>query len=237
MNYFVLDSYEELSLRGAGLVMDQLKGNHRLLLGAATGGTPSGLYSRLAEFARETPSLFSALRVFKLDEWMGLPMDDPGTCESYIRTKLLTPLGVGDDRYFTFNSNPPDPEGECLGVRNRLDQHGPIDVCILGLGVNGHIAFNEPGAFLFPYAHVSSLATSSQSHAMVAGHAVKPVSGLTLGMADILRSRMILLLISGSAKRDITKRLLTEQITTSLPASLLWLHPNAICLVDREAYE
>jgi galactosamine-6-phosphate isomerase len=71
---------------------------------------------------------------------------------------------------------------------------------------------------------------------MVAGSGKHPVSGLTLGMADIFQSRMILLLISGASKRDVARRLLTREITTNLPASLLWLHPNAICLIDRDAY-
>jgi galactosamine-6-phosphate isomerase len=216
--------------------MEQLKGNKGMLLGAATGSTPTGFYTCLAGFAREAPSLFSGLRVMKLDEWYGLPMDDPGTCESYLRTRLLEPLNISDDRYLTFNSDSKDPEAECLGMTTMLEQNGPIDLCILGLGMNGHIAFNEPATSLTAYPHLATLARSSQFHPMVADHGVKPTSGLTLGMVDLFQSRMILLLVSGVAKRDIVQSLLSQKLTTALPASLLWLHPNAICLMDRDAY-
>jgi galactosamine-6-phosphate isomerase len=236
MNYFVLDTYDDLSLRAADIFMEQLEVNKNLLLGAATGSTPGGLYTRLVEYGRESPFAFSALRVIKLDEWHGLPMNDPGTCESYLRTRLLQPLKIGDDRYLTFNSDTKDPGSECLAMQSMLERHGPIDFCVLGLGTNGHIAFNEPAASLTAHSHLAALARSSQSHTMVADQSIKPQYGLTLGMADIFQSRMILLLISGTAKRDITQKLLSQQITTTLPASLLWLHPNAICLMDQEAY-
>jgi galactosamine-6-phosphate isomerase len=236
MNYFVLDTYDDLSLRAADIFMEQLQVNKNLLLGAATGSTPGGLYTHLAGYARENPPAFSAMRVIKLDEWHGLPMNDPGTCESYLRTRLLQPLKIGDDRYFTFNSVAKDPESECLAMQSMLERHGPIDICVLGLGTNGHIAFNEPAASLTAHSHLAALAQSSQSHEMVAGQSIKPQYGLTLGMADIFQSRMILLLISGTAKREVVQELLLQKITTTLPASLLWLHPNAICLIDRDAY-
>jgi galactosamine-6-phosphate isomerase len=236
MNYFVLDTYDDLGFRAADIFMEQLLVKRNLLLGAATGSTPEGLYTRLAGYAAENPDAFSALRVMKLDEWLGLPMDDSGTCESYLRNRLLQPLKIGDDRYYTFNSDTGDPEAECTVIQSRLDRHGPIDFCVLGLGTNGHIAFNEPASALTAHTHVAALARSSQFHPMVAGRSIKPHYGLTLGMADIFQSRMILLLISGAAKRDIVQSLLSERITTTLPASLLWLHQNAICLIDREAY-
>jgi galactosamine-6-phosphate isomerase len=236
MNYFVLDTYDDLSLRAADIFMEQLQVNKNLLLGAATGGTPGGLYTRLAGYAGEDRSAFSALTVIKLDEWYGLPMNDPGTCESYLRTRLLEPLKIGDDRYFTFNSDAKDPESECMAMRRLLERHGPIDFCVLGLGTNGHIAFNEPAASLTAHSHLAALARSSQFHPMVADRSVKPQYGLTLGMADIFQSRIILLLISGAAKRDIVQSLLSQRITTTVPASLLWLHPNAICLIDQDAY-
>lgn len=206
-----------------------------MLLGAATGNTPLGLYGCLASYARRDLSTFSALRVMKLDEWLGLPMTDPGTCEYYLRTRLVEPLDIGADRYFCFNSETKEPGAECQGMARLLDRNGPIDVCILGLGVNGHIAFNEPGTDLIPHAHVAPLAESSQSHSMMADHPVKPRFGLTLGMVDILQSRMILLLVSGANKRDIARNLFSQKISTALPASLLWLHANAICLLDRDA--
>lgn len=237
MNYFVLENYNDLSRLAAEVVTDQLKVKKDLLLGAATGNTPTGLYAQLAEQARRSTELFSAMRIIKLDEWLGLPMDHPGSCESYIRANLTEPLRTSAGRYLSFESNPDDPQAECGLIQSTLDKHGPIDICVLGIGTNGHICFNEPASVLTPHAHVAALAPSSQTHSMVAGSGMQLNTGLTIGMIDIFNARKILLLISGASKRDVVQRLLSKEITTDLPASLLWLHPHAICLIDRAAYE
>ena len=129
----------------------------------------------------------------------------------------------------------PDEKRECVRISRWLARNGPIDVCILGLGRNGHIAMNEPAATLLPHAHVARLAPSSLKHSMLKGLARKPRYGLTLGMGDILGSRKILLLVSGRAKRAMFRRLVRPQITSRLPASLLWLHPDVTVLADKDA--
>jgi galactosamine-6-phosphate isomerase len=111
-----------------------------------------------------------------------------------------------------------------------------MDICILGLGMNGHLALNEPGESLEAHVHISKLSGSSLTHSMIGEMKIKPSYGLTLGMADILQSTFILLIISGTKKKKITADLLDGKISTSLPASFLWLHPNVVCLVDKEAY-
>jgi galactosamine-6-phosphate isomerase len=116
-----------------------------------------------------------------------------------------------------------------------MEQEGPIDVCILGIGLNGHIALNEPAPTLSPYAHVAELAEQSRKHVMLKQTRGEVQYGLTLGVADILRARKILLLVSSAAKKDVLARLLTARVTTDFPASLLWLHRDVTILCDREA--
>ena len=128
-----------------------------------------------------------------------------------------------------------NPEAECERIQQILDQKGPIDICILGIGMNGHIALNEPAPSLHTNCHVAHLSQKSLQHPMIAGDTEKPGYGLTLGMANIFQSRLIILLINGIKKREITQAFLEQKISTELPASLLWLHPNVICLIDREA--
>jgi galactosamine-6-phosphate isomerase len=152
-----------------------------------------------------------------------------------VRTKLLEPLKISDDRYFGFRTNAADAERECGRMRNWLAEHGPIDVCILGLGLNGHVAMNEPGAELAPHAHVAALARSSLQHPMLKNLKPKPRNGLTLGMRDILASRLVLLLVNGAHKQAALRRLLQPSVTTRYPASFMWLHPRAFVLCDREA--
>jgi galactosamine-6-phosphate isomerase len=189
----------------------------------------------LAQYGREDPHLFAHLRIIKLDEWGGLEPNDPATCESYLRRHLLKPLNVSADRYLAFPTNPQDPQAECKRLEALTCDAGPIDLCVLGLGLNGHLGFNEPSASLSPGPHVAKLTESSLAHPMLRDARRDVKYGLTLGMADILRSRRILLLVNGEHKRDALTRLRNPNVTTAFPASFLWLHANVTCICDAAA--
>jgi len=235
MDFIYCDDYESLSSQAASLVVSAIDAKRNLLLCAATGRSPKGLYRRLADKAGDDGSFFAELRVLKLDEWCGLSDSDPGSCEHYLRNRVLGPLGISSDRYTAFASTAPEPRDECVRIRSELAERGPIDLCVLGLGVNGHIGFNEPRSSLKPHCHVAQLSAESRGHAMVEGADQKPRFGLTLGMQDILASRRIVLLIAGEGKQQAFDGLLAEEVSTTLPASFLWLHENVDCLVDRSA--
>lgn len=235
MRIEICQSYEALSQKAKEIVTSELERHKALTLCAATGGSPTRMYELLVEEAGRRPELFARFTVLKLDEWGGIPMDHPGTCESYLRTHFVGPLQIPEARYIAFRSDPDDPDAECERIQEILDQRDPIDICVLGIGMNGHIALNEPAPSLRTHCHVARLTQKSLQHPMIAGDAEKPGYGLTLGMADIFRSRLILLLINGAKKREITQAFLEQKISTELPASLLWLHPNVICLIDEEA--
>jgi galactosamine-6-phosphate isomerase len=235
MKIDICDTYKDLSQKAKDIIVQEIKLNETLLLCAATGGSPTGTYDLLAIEYQENPGLFSKSRVFKLDEWGGIPMDSLGTCECYLQDHLIQPLKISESRYIGFNSNPEDPSKECDQIQERLNQQGPIDICILGLGMNGHLALNEPDLFLQPYCHVAKLSDTSLQHQMAAEMPVKPTYGLTLGMADILSSKMIIILINGTQKRAIVNKFLSQKITNSVPASFLWLHPNVVCLIEKDA--
>ena len=127
------------------------------------------------------------------------------------------------------------PTPKCARIADWLDQNGPIDISVLGLGINGHLGFTEPAEYLQPFAHVAQLSQASLAHAMLAKSNVRPTYGLTLGMADLIQSRRILLLVSGPTKRDPLQRLLSGRISTEFPASMLQLHPNVLLICDRAA--
>ncbi|MDX1907494.1 MAG: galactosamine-6-phosphate isomerase [Bacteroidia bacterium] len=203
-----------------------------LLLCVATGHSPLETYRLLGEAYQANPSRFGRMRIIKLDEWGGVPMEDPQTCESFVQRYLLHPLHITPDRYITFESDPEDPAAECARVQALLDQAGPVDLCILGLGRNGHIGFNEPADTLQPHCHVAHLSEASMQHAMAAHMDRKPRYGLCLGMADILRAQEILLLVTGSGKEVPYQFLRTGRLSTQVPASFLWLHLGASALID-----
>jgi len=229
------NDYQAMSRLACELIVEELRRQPDLLLCAASGSTPLGCYERLAEQRQAEPQLFDHLRLLKLDEWGGLPMDDPATCEAYLRHYLIEPLGITDNRYLTFQSNPPDPQAECQRIRALLAEHSPIGLCLLGLGMNGHLGLNEPADSLSAVAHIVELSESSKQHSMLDKATKPPAYGMTLGMAEILAARKIVLLVSGSNKRRQLSRLRSPQISTAFPASLLWLHNDVTCLFDEEA--
>jgi galactosamine-6-phosphate isomerase len=226
----------ELSAYAAGLITDQIKTKPDLLLCAASGGSTLGIYRNLAELYKNNPGEFKKIRVVKLDEWGGIPMQNDQSCETFLQKNLVQPLAIPASCYISFNSNPPDKQAECDRISNYLESSGPIDTCILGLGLNGHIAFNEPGEHLIADCHITNLSNDSMRHPMALQMGVVPAYGLTIGMKDILQSTKIILVITGKGKAEVFKNLLAGKISTHLPASFLWLHPDTECLVDSECF-
>jgi galactosamine-6-phosphate isomerase len=227
--------YAAMSARAADFIVAELKQRPGLLLCASAGGTPTGPYEQLAFRYRRQPHVFKKMRVVQIDEWVGPAPSHPATCRYDLQTKLLDPLRIKGSRFRGYKSDAADPHREPKSMSRWLGKNGPIDICILGLGLNGHIAMNEPADELVPNAHVSKLTDQSKKHSMLATLKSKPRYGLTLGMADILSSRKILLLVSGPTKTAIFKRTMQPHVTTHLPASFLHLHPDVTVFCDRAA--
>jgi galactosamine-6-phosphate isomerase len=227
----ILADHEAVSRHAAEWLIDHLHRNPSALICLAAGSTPTRTYELLAQAGAKEPTLFKHCRILKLDEWGGLPPGNPATCDFQLRTTLVSPLNL-TERYVTFESDPPDPDAEAERIAKWLDQNGPIDISVLGLGINGHLGFTEPAEYLQPFAHVAQLSQESLAHAMLTKTSVRPTYGLTLGMADLIQSRHILLLVTGPTKREPLQRLLSGRITTEFPASMLQLHPDVQLLCD-----
>ena len=227
--------HETLSRAAADAILDLIRRQPDALLILATGQSPARTYEILAAHGRSEPALFKAVRILKLDEWGGLAMDDPGTCETYLRRLLIDPLGIGPDRFVGYHSQPASPEEECARIREWLSEEGPADACILGVGLNGHLGLNEPAESLTLWPHRTELAAESRQHGMLRDARDTPSFGLTLGLADILNSNEILVLISGATKRTQLDRLLRPDISSHFPASMLWLHRRVTLFVDAQA--
>lgn len=218
---------EELNIAGADFMISHLSGTEKRLLCAATGSSATGIYKTLISKKGEIDT--AALKLIKLDEWAALPMDHPGSCEHYIQQHLLQPLNIPLSNYISFNTKAENTEAECKRIGDELKVNGPVDLCVLGLGLNGHIAFNDPADELNPGVHLAKLSEASMAHPMVQDVTEKPTHGYTLGMANILQAKTILLVVQGEHKKEIFRQLLKAKISTQLPASFLWLHGNAYC--------
>lgn len=223
--------HEAMSQAAADWLAERIAQKPNLLLCMATGATPMRAYELLA---KRDPSLFRELRVIKLDEWAGIPMRSPATCETYLRNAFIDPLRL-EGRYIAFNGEASDFAAECARIAGWLQTNGPIDLCVLGLGLNGHLGFNEPAPALQPHAHVATLSYESLQHAMIAVEKIRPTAGLTLGIADLLHSRQILLLVSGAAKQKALHRMLNGSIETQFPSTFLRLHSGVTVLCDQAA--
>jgi putative deaminase/isomerase len=224
--------YEEMSRQAAARVIAAAASKSNLLLCAPAGNSPTGLYRELAGEAERAAGLFRSLRVVKLDEWLGLPASDAATCEHFLRTRLLDPLAVATERYIAFDPETADPLRECARVQGELEREGPIDLCILGLGKNGHVGLIEPGPSLQLRCHVAKLSEQTLRHAMMRSREPKPSYGLTLGIGDILHARKIILLVAGEGKEGVVAKFLDGTVTTELPATFLWLHHDLEVLLD-----
>ena len=223
--------YEELSDKAAEIVLDEIRAKPDLLLCAATGNSPQGLYASLALQAERHPKLFSEMRVIKLDEWVGVSPGSEASCEGYIQKHLVRPLDISSDRYFAFNPMTTELDAECLRMQNLLQQNGPIDLCVLGLGKNGHIGFNEPGDSLQDHCHGIRLSQESRTHDMINELTELPTHGITIGMQDILASRKIIIIISGEGKEEAKRVFFSQKVSSWCPATYLWKHDNVECLL------
>ncbi len=235
MRIHYCSGYEEMSRLAYETIVSGLQKNPDQLMCAATGNSPIGVYEKLERAYEDDPDLFVRLRIIKLDEWGGTSPKELSSCETFIHQKILSPLHISKDRYISFKSNPVSPEKECGRMRDQMLKKGPIDLCVLGLGKNGHIGFNEPADALTPHCHIARLSKESLQHQMTKTMGDKPTYGLTLGMADILRSKKIILLVTGSNKKNVIEKLLSKRIDTYLPASFLWLHNDVDCYMDMQA--
>jgi len=227
--------YDEMSRRAAQHVRLALRRRPNLLLGTATGDSPRGMFELLAAARAARPQAFARLRVLILDEWRGLPKGHPATCEVYDRERITGPLGVPASRRQRWRGDAREPAAEIRRMTRWLAREGPIDLCILGLGRNGHLLMNEPAASLVPGPHLGRLAAQTRHHPTLRAARPTPRFGYGLGLADILSAREVLLLVSGQSKKEALRRTLQGRVDPRCPASFLWLHPNATVYCDREA--
>jgi glucosamine-6-phosphate isomerase len=231
MKITYLENYDSLSQYASKLVMDEVQVKRDLLFCAATGNSPTGMYAKMAK----NKSLFGQMHVVKMDEWGIIPLSHPDSCESYIQNHVLEPLEIPSERYTGFETAADKVESECERMKTFIAEKGPFDICILGLGKNGHVAFNEPADFLHPDFHKALLAPSTIQHDPALSQGPEPAYGLCVGMKDILQTKKVIFLITGKGKQEAIRQILERKISTQCPASFLWMHSNVECLIDKNS--
>lgn len=212
MRVLVTPDYRTLSRQAAEVVAEAVRFKPDLKIGLPTGNTPTGMYEELIQGHLD----FSGVKTFNLDEYIGLAENDPRSFHAYMGRNFFDHANVAPG-----NIHFPDEQYE-----ETIRGAGGIDLLILGIGRNGHIAFNEPGSSFASRTRVVELAPETAAPAR---------SGITMGVATILDARRILLLASGSEKRKVLKDALEGPLTESLPATALQLHFDVTVIVDKAA--
>ncbi|AIQ65254.1 glucosamine-6-phosphate deaminase [Paenibacillus stellifer] len=237
MNLFKISKNEDFAQTGANLVAGLLQTNPRAVLGLATGSSPISVYEELISMHRRGLVSFSKASSFNLDEYVGLPADHPESYRSFMNRNLFDHIDIDLARTHIPNGNAPDLAAECRAYDAMLEEQGPVDLQILGIGGNGHIGFNEPGAGLEGGTHVVGLLpeTRQANSRFFPSIDEVPRQAVTMGIGTILKARQILLLARGAEKAEAIRKAVRGPITTECPASLLQTHPNVVVLLDEEA--
>ncbi|AOH52957.1 glucosamine-6-phosphate deaminase [Peribacillus muralis] len=237
MNIISVNDYTEMSRTAAEIVIGKVKGNPEIILGLATGGTPKGMYDSLIEDHARNHTSYEQVTSFNLDEYIGLKPNDPNSYHFYMNDSLFNHIDINKERTFVPNGTPENTDEECKRYDERIDSLGGIDLQILGIGQNGHIGFNEPGTSFTSGTHVVTLEDSTRQANARYFDSIDdvPTHAMTMGISTIMKSKQILLLISGEEKAETLKRLIDGEITEEFPASILKKHNNVTIIADQKA--
>jgi len=229
--------YDALSERAARIVADLVRKKPNAVLGLATGSTPEGLYRYLIRIARDERIDFSRVTTFNLDEYEGLPVAHPESYHSFMQRNLFDGLGLTEAQTNLLDGLSDDPTAECAEYEERIRRAGGIDLQVLGIGGDGHIAFCEPGSSLAGRTSLVALhpKTIADNARFFANESQVPRKALTMGVGTILEARSCLILAKGKAKADVWARMIEGPVTSQVTASALQLHPWVIAIADEEA--
>lgn len=236
MKIEIKQNYEELSLRTAQMIADAVREKPDSLLCLAAGSTPIGAFRYLVRMAKEWKADFSRCRFVGLDEWAGMDKTSDGSAQEMLYRDFFDPVGILPSQIIFFDAKSDDPQGECSRIDGYISSQGPIDLMLLGLGVNGHLGLNEPGVDFESGSHVTELSETTVSvgqkyfkqHQELTG-------GITLGIQQVMSSKTVILIASGGNKAEAVRRMIREDVTNELPGSILQRHSNCMVILDKTA--
>lgn len=228
---------ESASQKTAELISNAVRMRPRIVLGLATGGTPIDMYRRLALMHEQDGLDFSGVTSFNLDEYIGLSADHPQSYRMFMQQKLFDNINIKSENTFVPDGLAADPKQHAADFESSIAKAGGIDLQLLGIGQNGHIAFNEPGSTADSRARVIELTTATiQSNArFFESENEVPKTAITLGIGTILEAKRIVLLATGNSKATAIHRALEGKPDISHPASLLQKHDDVTFVVDEAA--
>lgn len=236
MKFIKVDTYNKLSRHAANIISAQVIGKPNSVLGLATGSSPVGVYRQLIEWYNKGDIDFSEVTSVNLDEYVGLTGQDEQSYRYFMQENFFDHVNIRPENTYVPNGCAQDMEKECSEYDARIKRLGGIDLQLLGIGVDGHIGFNEPDDIFEKNTHVVDLHESTiQANARFFNSVDEvPKQAVTMGMVSIMQAKKILLIANGKAKKEILEKAFSGPITPTIPASILQLHPDVIVIYSEE---
>ncbi len=238
LKIIVCENYEEMSRQAAKIVSSQLIVKPNSILGLATGSTPIGLYQNLIEMNKKGEIDFSEVKTFNLDEYYPIKKSNDQSYDYFMNEQLFSKVNIDKNNVNIPNGEADDPVKECERYEKELSKIGGVDLQVLGIGQNGHIAFNEPDDNLIAVTHLTDLTqnTIEANARFFESAADVPKKALTMGMGSILKAKKIIILANGANKAKAVSELLNDNINTSNPSTMLKVHKDVTLICDKEAF-
>ena len=190
MNFQTFDNYEALSEHTANFILDYVRKKPNALICVPSGDSPRLAFQKIVANAK--PSDFEKATIVALDEWVGIPPENKGSCRYLIEHDFVNALNLRPDQFYFFDGMSNDLEAECQKINQLIASHGGLDIMLVGLGMNGHIGLNEPGSSFQNYAHVSTLEESTISVGQKYFESQTPLTqGITIGLKHLLEAKNV----------------------------------------------
>ena len=238
MEIVVKKTYEEASQLAAKIIAEVIKEKPRCVIGLATGSTPIGTYQELIRMNKAGEIDFSQVVTFNLDEYVGVPVDHPESYRRFMNEQLFDHINIRKENTYVPDGMADDIDGFCEYYEEQIEEHGGVDVQLLGIGHNGHIGFNEPGSSLLSRTRVKTLTERTrQANARFFDDDISqvPKYAITMGIGTILDAREVLLVANGQDKADAIAATCEGPITAQMPATVVQMHRSATLVLDSEA--
>ena len=237
MLVIVKESYDAMSREAARLVADRLRKKPNMVLGLATGSTPLGLYRELIRMHRDEGLDFSKVTTFNLDEYVGLPPSHDQSYHYFMRENFFKDINLDVRHIHVPQGMAKDIDAFCAWYEQRMREHGGVDLQVLGIGGNGHIAFNEPGSSLGSRTRIKTLTGTTRMDIarFFKNQDEVPRYAITMGVGTIMDARELLLLANKTSKADAVKAAVEGPITAMCPASIIQMHRKAYVFLDSPA--
>lgn len=222
---------EELGQKAADWVIEKINEKPDLMMALPTGNTPTLMYQKLVEANKAGKADFSKVKVFNLDEYYGLSSEHPQSFYQYLFKNFYSKINLNKENIEYLHGDTDDPGAEAQRYHNEIQKAGGFDLVILGIGENGHIAFNEPGSSFESKTRLVDLAPETVKRDSSLGIPILPERALTVGISEILSSKEILLL-AGKEKKEIIEKAIKNPVTEKIPASVLQKHQNVTVIIE-----